>query len=291
VLFFFATACFLFALAFAGRAMLAPAVQQKATFRRARAHGTSSGEADAGGATNAVWSRLAELGERLSPRVLRESVELRIVEAGLAGRFAPADFFAVKMLLAGLGLAAGALIGSDGVARLVIPLLLAAAGLMLPDALLALRRRRRRDEILRDLPDALDLLAVSVEAGLGFEGAVAKLVEHLDGPVADEFEFVLAEMRTGVARHDALKRLAERVDATEIASFVSGVVHAEQLGSSMAQLLRVHASDARRRHQARAEERASRAPVKMLFPTALLIFPAMFIVILGPAFIKLAQML
>ena len=288
--FVFATASLLLAVAFAVRAMTVPAAQQRATFQRARSYGAAA-EGVAGDPEEGVWARLARVGERVSPRSLRETVELRLVEAGLAGRVSPTDFFAFKIVGAGVGLAVGTVAGSAGRSSVLFAVLLGVIGLMLPDALLTIRRRRRRDEILRDLPDALDLLAVSVEAGLGFDGAVAKLVQKLDGAVADEFGFLLAEMRTGVARHDALKRLAERVDAPEIASFASGVIHAEQLGSSMAHLLRVQASDARRRLHGRAEERASRAPVKMIFPTAFLIFPAMFVAILGPAFITLAEML
>jgi len=288
-MFLFATTCFVLALAFAARALTVPATQQRATFRRARGYGGTEDQVGSGEQAR-PWTRLATLGERLSPRSLRETIELRIVEAGLASRISPADIFAVKILLAGVGLALGTVVGS-GSGKLLFAIGLAGSGLMLPDAFLAIRRRRRREEILRDLPDALDLLAVSVEAGLGFDGAVAKLVHHIGGAVANEFKFLLAEMRTGVARHDALKRLAERVNAPEIAAFASGVIHAEQLGSSMAHLLRVQASDSRRRLHGRAEERASRAPVKMIFPTAFLIFPAMFVAILGPAFITIARML
>jgi tight adherence protein C len=151
------------------------------------------------------------------------------------------------------------------------------------------RARKRQEAVAGELPDALDLLAVSVEAGLGFDGAVSKLVEHMDGPLIDEFEMALSEMRVGEGRAEALKRMAERVPAHEMSTFVRAIVQADQLGISLGRLLRVQAQDARDKRQAAAEEKAAKAPIKMLFPLVLFIFPAMFIVILGPAFLNLAK--
>src|ERR671914_111550 len=145
------------------------------------------------------------------------------------------------------------------------------------------------ERVRAHLPDALDLLAVSVEAGLGFDGAVAKLTDHLEGPLADEFELTLNEMRIGTSRQDALKRMAERVPAPELVSFVRALVQADQLGISLGRILRVQAADTRNRRQAAAEEKAMKAPIKMLFPTVLFIFPAMFLVILGPAMMHLSR--
>jgi tight adherence protein C len=139
------------------------------------------------------------------------------------------------------------------------------------------------------LPDALDLLAVSVEAGLGFDAAIAKLVEHMHGPLIDEFGLALTEMRVGEARQDALKKLSTRVDSPELAAFVRAIIQADQLGISLGKILRVQAVDTRLKRQAAAEERAMKAPIKMLFPTVLFIFPAMFIVVLGPALIQLSK--
>ena len=138
-------------------------------------------------------------------------------------------------------------------------------------------------------PDALDLLAVSVEAGLGFDGAIAKITEHMEGPLADEFSLTLGEMRIGESRQDALKRMADRVDAPELSSFTRAIIQADQLGTSLGRILRVQAADSRLRRQAAAEEKAMKAPIKMLFPTVLFIFPAIFLVILGPAFMNLEK--
>ena len=141
--------------------------------------------------------------------------------------------------------------------------------------------------IRSELPDALDLLAVSVEAGLGFDGAVAKLVDHMEGPLIDEFGLMMSEIRVGETRTVALRKMAERVDATELSNFVRAVIQAEQLGISLGRILRVQATDTRLRRQAAAEEKAMKAPIKMLFPTVFFIFPALFIVILGPAFLNI----
>ena len=141
-----------------------------------------------------------------------------------------------------------------------------------------------------ELPDALDLLAVSVEAGLGFDGAIAKLTEQSEGPLAEEFALTLSEMRIGESRSEALKKLSERAATPEIAAFVRAIVQADQFGISLGRILRVQAADTRLRRQAAAEERAMKAPIKMLFPLVMFIFPAMFIVILGPAFLNLGKL-
>ena len=142
-----------------------------------------------------------------------------------------------------------------------------------------------------ELPDTLDLLAVSVEAGLGFDGAIAKVTEHMQGALSEELSLVLGEMRVGESRQDALKKLAERVPAPELAAFVRAIVQADQLGISLSRILRVQAADTRLRRQQAAEERAMKAPIKMLFPTVMFIFPAMFIVVLGPAMMSLLKLL
>src|SRR3989454_896503 len=134
------------------------------------------------------------------------------------------------------------------------------------------------------------LLAVSVEAGLGFDGAITKLTEHMEGALTDELALTLNEMRIGESRHDALKKLAERAAAPEVANFSRAIIQADQLGISLGRILRVQATDTRLRRQAAAEERAMKAPIKMLFPTVAFIFPAMFLVILGPAFLNLSKL-
>jgi tight adherence protein C len=139
----------------------------------------------------------------------------------------------------------------------------------------------------RELPDALDVLAVSVEAGLGFDGALAKLSEHKSGPLVEQFELVLSELSIGENRATSLRRMAERVDIPEPSSVVSSLVQSEQLGTPLGRVLRTQASESRQRRRIAAEERAAKAPVKMVLPTGLFIFPSVFIVIIGPALIAI----
>ena len=183
-----------------------------------------------------------------------------------------------------------AAISSLAAGFILIPLL-AAAGFKIPDVVLSSKIRSRKDAIRCDLPDALDVLAVSVEAGLGFDGAVTKLTEHMVGPLVDEFSLLLSEVRIGESRQTALKNMAARVDAPELSAFVRAVVQAEQLGISLGRILRVQAADSRLRRQSAAEEKAMKAPIKMMFPTVLFIFPAMFLVLLGPAVMNILKVL
>jgi tight adherence protein C len=146
----------------------------------------------------------------------------------------------------------------------------------------------RQAAVSAELPDALDLLSVSVEAGLGFDGAVQKLTEHMDGPLIEEFELALGGIRIGEGRSEALKKMAERSSSQEMASFVRAIIQADQLGISLGRILKVQSGDTRLKRQLLAEEKAMKAPIKMLFPTVIFIFPAMFLVVLGPAFLNLS---
>jgi tight adherence protein C len=236
-------------------------------------------------------SRLAAIPLKLSPRTSVEAIAGKLVAAGLASRLDARGFLAIKggaTIAAGLtGFALGAS-GSATNALLLTPAF-AAIGFIAPDWILTMKMRARREEIRSELPDALDLLAVSVEAGLGFDGAVTKLTEHMSGPLIDEFALTLNEIRVGESRQVALKKMAARVDATELSNFVRAVVQAEQLGISLGRILRVQAADTRLRRQAAAEEKAMKAPIKMLFPTVIFIFPSMFIVVLGPAMLTILK--
>jgi tight adherence protein C len=230
---------------------------------------------------------------RLSPKTTVEAVGTRLMRAGMTRRISPIGFLASKAIGAIVGLVGGALLGavSSGAAgNLLFAVGGAACGYLLPDVFLTLRTRSRRDRIAADLPNALDLLAVSVEAGLGFDAAIAKLTERIDGPLAEEFGLLLQEIRIGESRENALKKLGARTGVPAVASFVRAMVQADQLGMSIGRILRVQATDSRLKRQAAAEERAMKAPVKMLLPTVLFIFPAMFLVILGPAFISLFKL-
>ena len=167
----------------------------------------------------------------------------------------------------------------------------AAVGFIAPGFVVSMRGRKRREDDPRAAARTRSTCWPSrVEAGLGFDGAVAKLTEHMEGALAEEFSLTLGEMRIGESRHDALKKLAERAATPEVASFSRAIIQADQLGISLGRLLRLQASDSRLKRQAAAEEKAMKSPIKMLFPTVIFIFPAMFIVILGPAMLNLMKL-
>ena len=228
---------------------------------------------------------------KVNPRTSMESISLKLLGAGLSRRITPTGYLAAKGVLAGMGALLGVMFSSmaGSATGLFFTVALAAGGFFAPDYFVSLKARGRRERVKADLPDALDLLAVSVEAGLGFDGAIAKITEHMEGPLADEFSLTLGEMRIGESRSDALKRMADRVEAPELSSFTRAIIQADQLGTSLGRILRVQAADSRMRRQAAAEEKAMKAPIKMLFPTVLFIFPAIFLVILGPAFMNLEK--
>ena len=239
-----------------------------------------------------VGEWLARWALKVNPRSSTDAVSLKLMAAGMSRTISPSGFLALKGLFALGGLFMGALIGSGrGFSGILMgSMVLGSLGFLGPDYFMTLKARGRRERVRADLPDALDLLAVSVEAGLGFDASLAKLNENMDGPLAEEFGLTLGEMRIGEGRQEALKKMAERVATPEIAAFTRAIIQADQLGTSLGRILRVQAADARLRRQAAAEERAMKAPIKMLFPTVLFIFPAMFLVILGPAILNVQKL-
>ena len=158
-------------------------------------------------------------------------------------------------------------------------------GYTIPEFWLGGRVRARQKAILLQIPDALDLLTISVRAGLGFDGALGKVVEKLKGPLTDEFRRALAEIRVGKARRDALRDIIPRTEVPALTNFIGAVIQAEQLGVSISKVLQVQSEQLRIERRQRAEEMAAKAPIKMLFPLVGCIFPSLFIVILGPAII------
>jgi tight adherence protein C len=238
-----------------------------------------------------IIAKLSNLMLRVNPKTNLGTVQTKLAMAGMRNT-SPNAFLAARAGFGLVGLIFGLLLASSTTAQtgLMAVLLFTVVGFFGPAYWITLKGRRRGDAVSADLPDALDLLAVSVEAGLGFDGAISKLTEHMEGPLIDEFELALGEMRVGESRSEALKRMAERVPAQEMASFVRAIIQADQLGISLGRLLRVQATDARLKRQAAAEEKAMKAPIKMLFPLVMFIFPAMFIVILGPAFLNLGKL-
>jgi len=174
-----------------------------------------------------------------------------------------------------------------GPMALLIIGMFAAIGFLLPQMWLQQRVTGRQTQIIKSLPDAFDLITTCVEAGLGLDAALARVAEKVEGPFADELSRTLREIALGKMRRDALRELGERTGVPELVTFVNAVIQAELMGSSVGAVLRVQAEQLRVRRKQRAEEQAYKAPVKMIFPLVLCIFPTLFIVILGPAVITI----
>lgn len=173
--------------------------------------------------------------------------------------------------------------------KLLITAVFIGLGFMLPELLINSLIQRRQKAIRKALPDALDLLTICVEAGLGFDGAMAKVYEKWDNPLSLAFGRVLREIQLGKLRREALRDMADRIGLPEMTSFVASVIQSEQLGVSMAKVLRIQADQMRIRRRQKAEEEAHKAPIKMLVPMAVLIFPSICIVLMTPAILQLLR--
>jgi tight adherence protein C len=298
VLLVLATAALGFAAYFIFEVASQPARQRREVLSRAARYGrpqqvvSEQSESFGKRALKPLLAKTASAMLKLNRRVSLESLQWTLQGAGMRDVTAEA-FLAAKGLCGGAGVVLGLLLGalSGGAAVVLYPVIFAALGYIGPSFMVNLRARRRREHAVAQLPDALDLMAVSVEAGLSFDSAISKLTDHMEGPLIEELELMLGEMRVGSSRADALKKLGQRLDTPEIASFVRSLIQADQLGISLGRILRVQAADTRLKRQAAAEEKASKAPIKMLFPTVIFIFPAMFLVILGPAMLQLKKAL
>jgi tight adherence protein C len=205
----------------------------------------------------------------------------------------PEEFVTIQ----GVALAGGAIAGTllaklmawGGVGTFRSVVLLAIVGALLPEWWLVRRREGRQTSIRRDLPEVLDLLAVSVEAGLGLEGAIGVVVDHFDSPLTHELARMLRQMELGESRRAALQELKRRTQVPEVSSFVLSLIQADALGMPVGKVLRVQANELRNKRRQWARERAAKLPVKILGPLLFLIFPAMFVVILGPAVISISK--
>ena len=221
-----------------------------------------------------------------------QQTEKRLALAGNPGGMRTADWLGVKAVGAVIGAAIFFLlfviVGVLGL-PLVLRFVMVPIGLMfgytMPEFWLGGRVRKRQKAILLMIPDALDLLTISVRAGLGFDGALGKVVEKLKGPLTEEFRRALAEIRVGKARRDALRDIVPRTEVQALTNFIGAIIQAEQLGVSISKVLQVQSEQLRIERRQRAEEMAAKAPIKMLFPLVGCIFPSLFIVILGPAII------
>ena len=241
-------------------------------------------------------SRLSNSVSRITSTSFSDRTEKRLALAGNPGDLRVADWLGIKAI--------GAIVGGIlffllfvvlGLFKFPLPIagLLTLVGVMfgytIPEFWLGGRVRKRQKAILMMIPDSLDLLTISVRAGLGFDAALGRVVEKLKGPLSDEFRRALAEVRVGKARREALRDIVPRTEVQPLTNFIGAIIQAEQLGVSISKVLQVQSEQLRIERRQRAEEQAAKAPIKMLFPLVGCIFPSLFIVILGPAIILIVQ--
>lgn len=236
---------------------------------------------------------LAERIAGLVPRRRADQIRHRILIAGLSARVGPEEFLVMQGVGAGAGILLGLLLGQTagyhGFGLLRMVLILAGMGMFAPVAWLRRKQDERQASIKRDLPDVLDLLAISVEAGVGFEGAVEVVTRHFNSPLGVELSRLLQEMELGLPRREALQNLKRRTEVPELSNFVLILVQADALGMPIGRVLRTQAVEMRLKRRQWAREKAARLPVKILLPLTLFILPALFVVILGPAAMSIAK--
>jgi tight adherence protein C len=233
---------------------------------------------------------------RVTSNNFSEKTEKRLALAGNPGDLRVPDWLGIKAIGAIIGAILFFLLfvvlnvlGFPFLIGLVMTAVGGLFGYIIPEFWLGGRVKKRQKAILLMIPDTLDLLTISVRAGLGFDAALGKVVEKLKGPLSDEFRRALAEVRVGKARRDALRDIIPRTEVGPLTNFIGAIIQAEQLGVSVSKVLQVQSEQLRIERRQRAEEQAAKAPIKMLFPLVGCIFPSLFIVILGPAIILIVQ--
>lgn len=233
--------------------------------------------------------RLTDLGRRFTPVGYVDKVRMKFVYAGEPNADAVDRYLATQVL--GIAIAAivsiFAIVKLTGMFRLSVVLLVFLLGVLGPSATLNRKVADRQHQLRIKLPDILDLLTISVEAGLGFEQALDRTVSAVPGPLSEEFSRMLGEVRAGSSRADAMRALEVRCHVPEVRSFVLAILQADTFGVSIGRVLRAQADEMRVRRRQMAQERAQKAPVKMLIPMVFCIFPALFIIVLGPALINI----
>ena len=240
-----------------------------------------------------IMRRLGEISKRFTPQNVLEQTRKRLELAGNPGRMDAATFmilhFVAAVLLGGLIFVISLFSKTFSLPiKILLVVVFTVLGYFLPDLLLKSRTDSRQKQIRKAMPDALDLLTICVEAGLGFDAAMAKVHEKWDNELAMAFGRVIREIQLGKLRREALRDMADRLGIAEMTSFVAAVVQSEMLGVSMAKVLRIQSDQMRVRRRQYAEEQAHQAPIKMIFPMGLLIFPSLMIVLLTPAALRLA---
>lgn len=234
-----------------------------------------------------IFLQISERVASLTPQVWKDQLDKRLFQAGV--KMTAEQFIMVQIILmVGFPLLMIFLCLNAGLMKAIfIGIITMLIGLIIPEYYLRGRIRERALTLQENLPDLLDLLTVSVEAGLGFDAALSRVVERSEGLLALEFKRLLQDIRMGKPRLDAFRDLSKRSLSSDLTTFCSAIVQADQLGVGIGKVLRIQSEQMRTKRRQRAEEAAMKAPIKMLFPMILLIFPALFIILLGPAVIRL----
>ncbi|MBW3595217.1 MAG: type II secretion system F family protein [Actinobacteria bacterium] len=235
------------------------------------------------------FGALGKLTQRLTPLGLRKRLTRKLVLAGSPAGWDAEKVAAFKFVGLGTGAALALMIaaGSGTAKTAAMMLLLGGIGYFAPDALLSGRAQRRQQAIQKALPDTMDLLTISVEAGLGFDAALAQVVTNVEGPLSQEIARMLHELQLGVSRADAFRKLADRTDVDELRAFVVSMIQANKFGVGVASVLRAQARELRMKRKQRAEQKAMQTPVKILFPLIFCVLPSLFVVVLGPGIIRI----
>jgi tight adherence protein C len=225
---------------------------------------------------------------------MTEGVQHRLDLAGNPYGWGPMEFLGVRVLVmilfGGLGILMLVVGKVTLIQRTALLIVLILSGFYFPMLLLTVKTRRRQNEITKSLPDALDLLTICVEAGLGFDQAMLRVAEKWEDDLSLAFMRVLQEIQLGKLRREALREMSDRMEVTDVATFVAAIIQAEQLGVSIARVLRIQSDQMRLRRRQRAEELARASQVKILPPVVFLIFPAILVILLGPAVITIKNM-
>jgi tight adherence protein C len=246
-------------------------------------------------AVKPILNGLTNLGRRFTPQGYVDQTKLKLIRAGRPGPDAADRFLAIRVVTVALVPVAFLVnyvwnpLGMDGLMHHAVFGLVALALIAGPDAVLNRQVEERQHELRRSLPDIMDLLVISVEAGLGFEQAIDKVVVNVPGPLSQEFARMLGETRAGSSRADAMRALDERTDIPEVRSFVLAILQADTFGVSIGRVLRSQADEMRIKRRQLAQERAQKAPVKMMVPMVFCVFPALFVVVIGPAIINIRE--
>jgi tight adherence protein C len=224
---------------------------------------------------------------KASPSKNAAKIKRNLEMGGNPGNLTPTMFVGVRVAVGLIGIVIGfymtTLMGLPILNSLLFSVFGGAIGYVFPGLWLDRKIRTRKYNILKSMPDALDLLTISVEAGLGFDLALGRVADKWENELAKEFQRVLSDTRLGTPRRDAMKMMSERCGVEDLSNFVQAIIQAEQLGVSIGKILKVQSEQMRVRRRQRAEELAHQAPIKMLFPMAFLIFPSILVTILGPA--------